>query len=48
MTDVAEQDIALVKVGAPAKVTFRAFPDLAARMSASPLAKTAFTFNLYD
>jgi Cu(I)/Ag(I) efflux system membrane fusion protein len=27
MTDVAEQDIALVKVGAPAKVTFRAFPD---------------------
>jgi Cu(I)/Ag(I) efflux system membrane fusion protein len=27
MTDVAEQDIALVKVGAPAKVDFRAFPD---------------------
>jgi Cu(I)/Ag(I) efflux system membrane fusion protein len=27
IADVAEQDVALVKVGAPAKVLFRAFPD---------------------
>ncbi len=27
IADVAEQDIGLIKVGAPAKVTFRAFPD---------------------
>ncbi len=27
ITDVAEQDIGLVKIGAPAKVRFRAFPD---------------------
>ena len=27
IADVAEQDIAAVKIGAPAKVTFRAFPD---------------------
>jgi Cu(I)/Ag(I) efflux system membrane fusion protein len=28
IADVAEQDIGLIKVGAPAKLTFRAFPDV--------------------